>query len=91
MQSLERLFRRRKSEYVLIKRTKLMQINEALDAALVQAHADKKSLTDKDASIATLTAEVAAHAVADVDPIKAKALADAVMGGDTASMPVPAV
>ena len=46
-----------------------MNINNALDAALVQANADKKI-------IATLKDELNAA----VDPNKAKALADAVLG-----------
>ena len=83
---LKRLFRRREGEYVLIKRKTLMQLNNALDAALVQANADKKTIADDVALIATLQAQTAG-----ADPVKAKALADAVLGVDSATLldPVP--
>lgn len=54
----------------------IVKINEALDAALVQTQADKKE-------IAILKDEVAAA----VDPVKAKALADTVLGVDSATLP----
>ena len=83
---LKRLFRRReKGEYVLIKRKILMQLNNALDAALVQAEADKKTISNDAALIATLQAQPAG-----ADPVKAKALADAVLGVDSATLPDPA-
>lgn len=59
-----------------------MLINEALDAALVHANADKKTLADNAAKIAELEAATASA----VDPVKAKALADAVLGADSATL-----
>ena len=67
-------------EAITIIKDTLMTLNEALDAALKQAEADKKT-------IATLKDEVAA--VPAVNPVKAKALADAVLGADSATLAAP--
>lgn len=80
MRLLKRLLRRRdKGEFILIEWSEYMNLNEALDAANKQALADKQE-------IATLKDQVAAAP----DAAKAKALADTVLGGDSAAMPAPA-
>ena len=83
---LKRLFRRReKGEYIRELEYEIMQLNSALKAANVQAATDKKTISDDAQTITDLRAEVAAG----VDPVAAKALADTVMGTDTATLPEP--
>ena len=64
-----------------------MNINAALDAALVQATADKKTISDDAATIATLTAAAGTASASLPDPVKTKALVDAVLGADSATLP----
>ena len=67
-----------------------MNINNALDAALTQVAADKKTISDDAATIATLTAaanNASANAANIPDPVKTKALVDAVLGADSATLP----
>lgn len=68
----------------------LMKINDALDLALAQANTDKKTISDDGVQIKSLQDQLAN--ASNVDPVKAKALADAVLGVDSATLPdVPAV
>ena len=60
-----------------------MNINNALDAALTQVAADKKTISDDIATIAALK-DAAANMP---DPVKTKALVDAVLGVDAATLP----
>ena len=64
-----------------------MNINAALDAALTQAVADKKTISDNAATITTLTAAANTASANLPDPVKTKALVDAVLGADSATLP----
>ena len=83
---LKRLFRRREQgEYIRDLENEIMLLNSALKAANVQAATDKKTIADDATMITTLQGEVAAG----VDPVAAKALADTVLGADSATLPEP--
>ena len=83
---LKRFLRlRNQGKYIRALEKKIMLLNSALKVANVQAATDKKTISDDTQIITDLKAEVAAG----VDPVAAKALADTVMGTDTANLPEP--